>query len=145
MDRYTPAEKTKKLLLIPEEQARPFREQPNSSDPIERLEKTRNVQLCSYSLTYGVIPIELRDVYPLSQTEVSVPPTPLATTLTRRRVAEFIRKFGFSSCLVIGQATWQEQMAARLKQNLKGKVRIRFLEEPELDKDAIRRIQRTLN
>jgi len=144
MDRYAPAEKAKKLLLIPEEQIRPFREESVSSNPADRLERTRNVQVCSYSLIYGVIPFELRDVYPLSQTEASVPPTTLTTALTRRRIAEFIRKFGFSSCLVIGHATWHEQLAARLKQNFKGRVRIRFLEEQELDKGAIRRIQRAL-
>jgi predicted RNA-binding protein len=144
MERYTPPEKVKKLLLVPERHTRPFREQPGTSDPIDRLEKLRDVHFCSYSLNYGVIPHELCDVYPLYQTESSLAPTPLTVTLVRKSIADFIKKFGYSTCVIVGSDPWQQRMAARLRQDLKTRVRFRFLEEEELDKQAVGRIRRSL-
>ena len=145
LERYKPPTGAKTLLLLPEEWTRPFRERSDATDPIDRLEKLKGVHLCSYGLTYAVIPHELRDVYPLSQTEASLTPTPSAVTQANRRIGAYLKKFGYSRCLVIGNAPWHEQLAARLKRKFKSKVSIRFHEEKELDKHATLRIVKALN
>jgi 7-cyano-7-deazaguanine tRNA-ribosyltransferase len=144
LQRYRPPPKAKKLLLIPEEHTRSFRESASPTKPVDRLERINGVHLCSYSLTYGIVPYELIDVYPLSQTETSLAPTPAAISFARRRVADYIKKFGYSRCIIIGSAPWHEELAERLKQKSMGKVKIRFLEEKELDKQALQRILKTL-
>jgi predicted RNA-binding protein len=142
IQRYEPLSKAKKLLLLPEEQTAPFRERSTTSPPIAVWERLRDGDVCSYSLSYAIVPLALIDVYPLSQTEASLMPTPAAIKYARQRIADYIKKFSYSSCLIIGCAPWHEQLAAGLRQKFKGRVKFRFIEEKELDKPAIQRILR---
>jgi 7-cyano-7-deazaguanine tRNA-ribosyltransferase len=144
LGRYKPPSGAKKLVLLPEEWTRPFRERSGIVDPVERLEKLTDVHVCSYGLTYAIVPHELLDVFPLSQTESSLTPTPAAVTLANRRVADYLQKFGYSRCVIVGNARWHEQLVARLRLKFKSKVSIRFLEERELDKRAVVRILKAL-
>jgi 7-cyano-7-deazaguanine tRNA-ribosyltransferase len=144
LQKYQPPPKAKRLLLLPEEQTRSFGARSSASDVIDRLEALNGVHLCFYNLTYGIVPHELLDVYPLSQTENSLAPTPATVGFARKRIADYLKKFEYSRCVIIGFAPWQEQLGARLKQTFKGKVRVRFLEEKELDKEALRRIMKAL-
>ena len=140
IQRYEPLSKAKKLLLLPEEQAAPFKEGSTTSPPIAVWERLRDGDVCSYNLSYAIVPLALVDVYPLSQTEASLMPTPAAIDSARKRIADYIKKFSYSRCLIIGYAPWHEKLAAGLRQKFKGKVRIRFLEEKELDRPAIQRV-----
>jgi hypothetical protein len=140
--KYEPPSKAKKLLLLPEEYATPFHERATVSPSIETWERFRGGHVCTYSLTYAIIPLELVDAFPLSQTETSIMPTPSAVSSARRRISDYIKRFGYSRCLIIGFAPWHTQLAVGLKQRFKGKVRIRFLEERELDKKAVQRISK---
>jgi 7-cyano-7-deazaguanine tRNA-ribosyltransferase len=142
--KYDPPSSSKKLLLLPEEHVAPFHERSPTSLPTDRWGRLNASHVCSYGLTYAVIPIELADVYPLSQTETSLAPTSAAISFARKRIAAYIKKFGYSSCLIIGCAPWHDKLAAGLKQQFKGKVRIRFLEEKEIDKKAFQRILKAL-
>ena len=144
LQRYEPPSKVKKLLLLPEEQLAPFRERKTTDPTIDVWRRLNDVHVCAYSLAYGIIPLELADVYPLSQTETSIVPTPVVINSARRRIADYIRKFSYSRCLLIGYAPWHAQLAAGVRQRFKGRVKIRFLEEKEFDKQAIRRILKTL-
>jgi 7-cyano-7-deazaguanine tRNA-ribosyltransferase len=144
LEKYEPPSKAKKLILLPEEYVTPFREGTTTSSPIAPWKRFRNCHVCTYSLSYAVIPLELVDVYPLSQTEASVTPTPVAVSSTRRRVADYIKKFDYSRCLIIGYAPWQEHLAAGLKRTFNGRVKIRFVEEKELNKQAVQRILKAI-
>jgi 7-cyano-7-deazaguanine tRNA-ribosyltransferase len=144
LQRYAPPSKARKLILLPEEQTRSFRESPSPTEALERLQRIAGVHLCSYGLTYGIIPYELIDVYPLSQTETSLTPTAIAISFARRRIVDYVKKFGYSRCVIIGSEPWQKQIAARLKRRVMGKVKIRFLEERELNKQTVQRIKNAL-
>jgi 7-cyano-7-deazaguanine tRNA-ribosyltransferase len=144
LQRYAPPPKAKKLLLLPEELTRPFHERSSASEAINRLERLSGVHVCSYGLTYGIIPHELLDVYPLSQTETSLTPTPTSISSARRRVIDYIKKFGYTHCLIVGYAPWQEQLTAWVKQKLRRSAKVRFLEEKELDNRALHRILKAL-
>ena len=144
LERYAPPSNVKTLLLLPEALIRPFRERSGSSDSITKLEQLSKVHLCSYGLTYAVVPHELLDVYPLSQTETSLAPTPAAIRSASKRIAEYVKKFGYTRCIVVGSEDWHSQNATRLKQKLKRGTKVTFLEEKELDKSAVRRILKAL-
>jgi 7-cyano-7-deazaguanine tRNA-ribosyltransferase len=144
LQKYQPPSKANKLLLLPEDFAPPFRENSTSGPPMAICERLNDGHVCSYSLSYGIVPLELRDVYPLSQTETSLTPTPAVVNSVSRRVSDYIGKFGYTSCLIIGYTEWHEKLAARLKRKFKRRVRIRFLEEKELDKNAVQRIMKAL-
>jgi 7-cyano-7-deazaguanine tRNA-ribosyltransferase len=140
LQKYEPQSKAKKLLLLPEKQVAPFRERSATRPPIDLWGRLRDGDVCSYGLSYAIVPLALADVYPLSQTEASLTPTLAAINFARKRIADYIKKFGYSRCLIIGYAPWHEQLATDLTKKFRGKVRIRFLEEKELDKPAIQRI-----
>jgi len=144
LEKYEPPSKAKKLLLLPEEQLAPFLERKTPSRPVDIWGRLNDVHVCAYSSTYGIIPFELADVYPLSQTETSVAPTPAVITPVGRRIADYIKKFGYSRCLLIGCAPWHEQLAAGVRRRFRGRGKFRFLEEKELDKKAIQRILKAL-
>jgi 7-cyano-7-deazaguanine tRNA-ribosyltransferase len=142
IQRYVAPTTATALVLLPEEYARPFREQPDNQ-PLEKLARQKHVHVCAYSLTYAIVPYELLDVYPLSQTESSLPLTPGTVTYAAIRIAEYIRKSRYRRAFVIGYAAWHKQLATLLTKRLR-KPRIRFVEEHELTKEAVQRLLRQL-
>ena len=139
LQKYEPPQKSKKLVLIPEEQATPFRERSMTKPGLDLWHRLRDADVCFYDLSYAIVPDELVDVYPLSQTETSLMPTPRSINSARKRIADYIKKFNYTRCVIIGYAPWQQQLATDLRRKFKGKVRIHFLMEEELDEPAIRR------
>jgi 7-cyano-7-deazaguanine tRNA-ribosyltransferase len=144
LQRYAPPPKAKRLLLLPEGQMRLFNEQSGPSQPVTRLERLGRVHVCSYGLAYGIIPFELLDVYPLSQTEASLTPTSKSISLARKRAVDYVKKFRYTYCLIIGYAAWHARLASALKKKFRGKTKVSFLEEKELNEQALRRILRAL-
>ena len=144
LQRYEPPSKSKKLLLLPEDLAAPFREESATSSAIDRWGRFRDSHVCTYSLSYAIVPVELADVYPLSQTESSLTATSVAINSARNRIAEYVKKFEYARCVIVGYAPWHEQLVTGLKQKLRGKTRIKYLEEKELDKKSLQRILKAL-
>ena len=144
LERYEAPTNVRKLLLLPEEQTRSFRDRTDMNGGIEILERLKGVHVCAYSLDYGIIPQELLDVYPLSQTESSLAPTAAAISFTLKRVIGYVKNCGYTRCLIVGNARWHGRLAISMKQKLKGKIRVRFLEEKALDRETARRIERAL-
>jgi 7-cyano-7-deazaguanine tRNA-ribosyltransferase len=140
LQRYTPPLHAKKLLLLPEWQLRPFRENPTQNDPIQRFERKAGLHICSYGLPYGIIPQELVDVYPLSQTENSLTPNSTITAHTRKCMTNYLRKFQYSKCVIVGNEEWAKKMAEFLKKSFKGKMKVTYVETQNLDNKAIRQI-----
>ncbi len=136
LERYQPPHRVKKLLLLPEEHLRPFREILGDGGPIERLERRRDVHLCSYGLTYAIVPQELLDVYPLSQTETALTASPAAIKLTRVRMENYLKRFRYSRCVMVVHVTWQERIAESIKRKFRGKVRVQIVKVDSLDAKA---------
>ncbi|MEM2123049.1 MAG: tRNA guanosine(15) transglycosylase TgtA [Candidatus Bathyarchaeia archaeon] len=67
---------------------------------LENIIKIRNkfkdlskVRILSYGYPYGVIPIELEDVYPLGQTEVSIPVDSESKEVVSKIIKRFLRRY----------------------------------------------------
>jgi predicted RNA-binding protein len=144
LERYQPPSGVKKLLLLPEENLRPFRELPADNGPVERLERRTDVHICSYGLTYAIVPQELLDVYPLSQTETALTPTPTATKHARIRMVEYLKRFHYSRCVIVVHEQWQEQIAESIKKKFKGKIRVQVIKSDSFDAQALRTVLKAL-
>jgi len=144
LERYQPPSRVKKLLLLPEELLRPFREISPDESPIERLERRNDVHVCSYGLTYAIVPQELLDVYPLSQTETSLTPTTSTINHARERMVEYLKKFHYSRCIIVVHEPWQEQIAASVKRKFKGKMRTHVVNTNSFDTHALRIVLKAL-
>jgi 7-cyano-7-deazaguanine tRNA-ribosyltransferase len=139
-ERYSPPPRVKKLLLLPEALVRPFRENPTQNDLLPRLENRKDLHLCSYGLEFGIVPQELVDVYPLSQTENAISPNSATVNHARRCMVKYMRRFQYSRCLMLGDEAWEEKTAEFLKKAFKGKMKITYLQAANLDSKFIQRV-----
>ena len=121
---YTSPTTAKRVILMPDKYLEPFRQNFNNDTSLKKLLRNPQIHLCSYNLTYGIIPNELADVYPLSQTEDSVKPTAPVLRNTTRRIAEWFRRSGYKSRLIVVEDAWQHKIVESLRKQL----RIQILE-----------------
>jgi len=144
LERYEPPSRVKKLLLLPEEHLRPFREIFGNGGPIERLERRTDIHICSYGLTYAIVPQELLDVYPLSQTETALTPTPAATNHARIRMVAYLKRFRYSRCVMVVHEPWQERVADSIKRRFKRKIRVQVVKGDSFDIQMLRAVLKAL-
>ncbi|MCP8304143.1 MAG: tRNA guanosine(15) transglycosylase TgtA [archaeon] len=94
--------KKKTLLLLPESDVKPFYKSPSYIKLIEALgDGLEKVQVCFLSPPFGVVPVELSDVYPLSQYLSSIEPDYDVMKEVLKRSKEFIRKNSFRKILLL--------------------------------------------
>jgi 7-cyano-7-deazaguanine tRNA-ribosyltransferase len=125
-ERYSPP-KTKSMLLIPEDALRLFTDDPDQENWIKRLEKRRDLHPCSYSLVYGIVPLELVDIYPLSQTEHALTPTRAAVKILKSRITDSLKLADYSSLIFVARESWQKEFAKSLQVSLRRKMKFRTL------------------
>jgi len=76
-ERFTPAGEI--LVLMPQTKTKPFHRSKLYKKLVKALrgvlrEEEANIQVCFYEAPFGLVPIELDEVYPLSQHETVLPP-----------------------------------------------------------------------
>lgn len=94
-ERYHPPKNARVLLLVPQTRRKPFHkahEFKNVGIVFKRLSDVilRSVHICFYAAPFGVIPLELDEVYPLSQHETAIPPDKETIDYVAGQVAEYI-------------------------------------------------------
>jgi 7-cyano-7-deazaguanine tRNA-ribosyltransferase len=77
-ERYSPPSDARVLLLFPQSRKKPFhkaKEFTKVKQALQRLDEEQSsmVHVCFYAAPFGVIPLELDEVYPLSQHETALP------------------------------------------------------------------------
>ncbi len=93
-ERYA-SRRTDTLLLVPETRSKPFHKSVTFKQLLDRLKKDNKtelerVQTCFYAAPFGVVPLELDEVYPLSQHETVVPPDDETANYVADEVARYI-------------------------------------------------------
>ncbi|MEM3754912.1 MAG: DUF5591 domain-containing protein, partial [Candidatus Bathyarchaeia archaeon] len=74
LKKYKKPQGTSILVLLPQIDSKPYHENKHIKRMIEKLETKNKVHVCVYAIPYGIVPIEIDDTYPFSQTEVAFPP-----------------------------------------------------------------------
>ncbi|MFQ6065641.1 MAG: tRNA guanosine(15) transglycosylase TgtA, partial [Candidatus Bathyarchaeia archaeon] len=76
LERYSPP-KARFLMLLPQTRMKPFHKSNEHQKVLkkvqQRMEKKNDFHVCIYAAPFGVVPIELDGVYPLSQYEIAAP------------------------------------------------------------------------
>jgi 7-cyano-7-deazaguanine tRNA-ribosyltransferase len=99
-DRYKPLLNERKvLLLIAQPRRRPFHRSPEIRRILFGLSKrldglSNRVQICFFTSPFGVVPMELDEVYPLSQHQSVVPSDIETINFVEDEVSKFILRFG---------------------------------------------------
>lgn len=135
MERYTPPRGATTLLLIPDSETKSNRRQKYikrvRSLVCERLGLDLGaVHVCFYSPPFGVIPIEISEVYPLYQYKYAYPPSGEAIHHTAEKILGYISKTHYESVIILAEKdSWSGEVAniciMRLpERNIRAKVSI---------------------
>jgi predicted RNA-binding protein len=95
-------------LLLPQTTERPY----HGSYLFRRITNRTNqdvVHICFYTVPYGVVPSELDDCYPLSQTEISLPVDDETKRYVIERVFDYVARTRYKKILLVADSViWSE-------------------------------------
>ena len=127
-ERYDPPKNAKVLFLVPQTRNKPFHKAPEFKK-IRQLfrvlgeDLTRQIHVCVYAAPFGVIPLELDEVYPLSQHETALPLDLETENYVASQTAEYIKRSTYASVVLLNDPKlWQDTIksAAATACNAKG-------------------------
>jgi 7-cyano-7-deazaguanine tRNA-ribosyltransferase len=105
-ERYLPTTDKRVLLLVPQTRNKPFHKAPEFKK-IRQLfrslgtELSNLVHVCVYSAPFGIVPLELDEVYPLSQHETAHPFDSETLDYVASQTAEFIKRLTYKSVVLL--------------------------------------------
>jgi 7-cyano-7-deazaguanine tRNA-ribosyltransferase len=144
IERYRPPARASKLVLLPESQLEPFREDSNAQNLLRLFDKRGDVHLCAYGLTFAIIPQELLDVYPLSQTESALTPTNSTINDALKRITEYMKAASYTRCVIFVEKPWEAKVARRLKAKFGRKMKTTIIEANRYDEQLFSRAKKAL-
>jgi 7-cyano-7-deazaguanine tRNA-ribosyltransferase len=105
-ERYDPPKEAKVLFLVPQTRNKPFHKAPEFKK-IRQLfrslgdELTGKIHVCVYAAPFGVVPLELDEVYPLSQHEAAVPLDVETVDYVASQAAEYIERSSYTGVVLL--------------------------------------------
>jgi len=106
MERYCPPESARVLLLAPQTRKKPFHKA-YEFNRIKQVAKSLGEELsykihvCFYAAPFGVIPLELDEVYPLSQHEIVLPLDRETVMYVANQVSEYIEQANYEAVVLL--------------------------------------------
>ncbi len=126
--RYDPPKCAKVLLLVPQTRNKPFHRAPEFKK-IRHLfrclgeEVASKIHVCVYSAPFGVVPLELDEVYPLSQHEAALPLDMETVDYVANQTHQYIMRTSYASVVLFNDPKlWKNTVkdACRLACSAKG-------------------------
>ncbi|MDX1813586.1 MAG: tRNA guanosine(15) transglycosylase TgtA [Candidatus Bathyarchaeia archaeon] len=105
-ERYRPPEGARVLLLAPQTRRRPFHKA-YEFNKIKQVSKRLgedllgNIHICFYAAPFGVIPLELDEVYPLSQHEIATPLDQETVDYVATQVSRYITHMHYETVILL--------------------------------------------
>jgi 7-cyano-7-deazaguanine tRNA-ribosyltransferase len=100
-ERYTKPKQTKILLLMPQTQIKPFHKSQEYKRIAKAIRHSDSVHVCFYAAPFGIVPIELDEVYPLSQHETSLPLDKETIGYVTNQVADYINRTNYKTIILL--------------------------------------------
>jgi 7-cyano-7-deazaguanine tRNA-ribosyltransferase len=104
--RYSPPKNTRVLLLAPQTRKKPFHKA-HEFNKIKQVAKnlgkelSDKIHVCFYAAPFGVIPLELDEVYPLSQHEIALPLDKETVDYVANQAAEYIKQAHYEAVVLL--------------------------------------------
>jgi len=127
IERYNPPENAKVLFLVPQTRNKPFHKAPEFKKIRHLLRKLGNelavqIHICVYCAPFGVIPLELDEVYPLSQHETASPFDVETVYYVAKQTAQYITRSNYQSVVLLNDPKlWKDIIKKACKQVCKTK------------------------
>lgn len=143
--RYSPPQKARSLVLLPQTQMKPFHKSREYQRALKRLireigDDIKRVHLCIYAAPFGVVPVELDEVYPLSQHEITTPLDSETLAYVAGQIERYIAVTDYEMIVVLlDQEMWKGKVRASCEEACKKKyVPLRVVEaKSPRDEDAL--------
>lgn len=126
-ERYSPPTEAKVLILLPQTRTKPFHKSKEWQRVLKEIRRrigddANKVHVCTYAAPFGVIPIELDEVYPLSQHETATPFDAETLTYVAGQVAKYIETTSYEKVILLRDAeTWKGKVATACRRACKKK------------------------
>jgi 7-cyano-7-deazaguanine tRNA-ribosyltransferase len=127
LERYSPPEKSRILFLIPQTRTKPYHKSQEFKD-IKKLlrhvpkEHLNEVHICFYAAPFGVVPMELDEVYPLSQHETVLPLDRETMEYVANQVAEYVNDINYEAVFLFDDPeNWNKTILKSCKKALSKK------------------------
>ncbi|MGB9914315.1 MAG: tRNA guanosine(15) transglycosylase TgtA [Candidatus Bathyarchaeales archaeon] len=120
-ERYSPPETARVLLLSPQTRKKPFHKTPEYAKIRKALQNisealSSRVHVCFYAAPFGVVPLELDEVYPLSQHEVAMPLDKETIEYVAKQVSDYIMQTSYESVVLLDDP---QQWGSSIKKHCK--------------------------
>jgi len=108
LNNFTPPANAKTLLLVPQTRNKPFHKAPEMKKIRQLLrilgpELADQIHVAVFCAPFGVVPLELDEVYPLSQHEAALPLDRETVAYVAEQTAEYIKKMPYSSVTMLNE------------------------------------------
>jgi 7-cyano-7-deazaguanine tRNA-ribosyltransferase len=126
-ENYSPPEAGTILLLVPQTRCKPFhkaREFQKIKQLLKGLnpELSRNIHVCFYAAPFGVIPLELDEVYPLSQHEAALPLDKETIEYVAEQVADYVKRSEYTKVVLLHDpSNWDNTIKKALRKVCRAK------------------------
>jgi len=116
LERYTPPKGREILVLLPQTKLKPFHRSKEVKRVLNKIhhsirgEKDK-LHICIIAAPFGVVPLEIDEIYPLSQFETLFPPDSETLSYVSMQVAEYIATHKYSIVILHNDpALWGDQL-----------------------------------
>lgn len=126
-ERYAKPRQARILLLMPQTRTRPFHKSEEYRQTAKVLShklkgQFNKVHVCFYAAPFGVIPIELDEVYPLSQHEVVLPLDKETIEYVTKQVSDYINRMNYEMIVLLNDSeNWQKTVIRSCKKTCRKK------------------------
>lgn len=147
---YSKPRDAKMLLLIPQGPTKPFHNSKSFKEISRLLQHAtggHRIHQCFYAAPFGVMPVELDEVYPLSQYEIACPLDYETVEYVSNQIADYVIRTNYQMVILLndtenwGRAVFRKTRRACSKRNIKFKC-VEFNEKLSMPLSAI--LRRTL-
>lgn len=119
-ERYSPPKEAEILIMLPQLSKRPFHKAREIKNLLSKIrqklpEKHALFHICVYAAPFGVIPLELDEVYPLSQHEVATPLDLETVDYVAEQVKNYIAASAYKKVVLVEDAVWKGRVSATCK------------------------------
>jgi len=149
---YTPPKKTRTLLLAPQTHAKPFHKSKTFTELSSSLrhvfrKELQEIHTCFYAAPFGIIPIELDEVYPLSQHETVMPLDKETVEYVKNQLVDYINRRNYETVMLLNDAeNWGRSILNACKKScLRKNIRFKFINtKMNRNKSALAELERIL-
>jgi 7-cyano-7-deazaguanine tRNA-ribosyltransferase len=120
-ERYVKPRQARILLFMPQARTRPFHRSEEYRKAAKLLShklkgQFSKVHVCFYAAPFGVIPIELDEVYPLSQHEVALPLDKETIEYVANQVSDYVSRMDYEMVVLLNDSeNWQKAVMRSCK------------------------------